>query len=95
MKLYLTFSGHFAGALKNRVKAAAGGSCLFTDFFHELRHVVDLFDRNHVEFGTVLLGERDRQRWRMKDVLRPVIGMEDFAGHKMPPLMARPELKPA
>src|SRR5215475_6864938 len=38
-----------AGALQDRVKAARGGSGLFPDFFDEGRHVVDLFDRNHVQ----------------------------------------------
>jgi hypothetical protein len=63
------------------VKAARGGSRLFPDFFDERRHVVDLFDRNHMELGIVLLRDRERQRQRMEGVLRAVIGVQDFAEH--------------
>jgi hypothetical protein len=36
------------------VKAAGGGSGFFSYLFNELRHVVDLFDGNHVESRLVL-----------------------------------------
>src|SRR5262249_17820249 len=45
------------------------------------RHVVDLFDRNDVQLGIILLGQRERQRQRMEGVLRAVVGVQDFAEH--------------
>ncbi len=64
-----------AGALRNRVRAARGRSGLFTNFFDEFGHVVDLFDRHHVKLGIVFPRDLDDQRQRMKRMLRPVVGM--------------------
>ena len=87
MDLHLALFGHRASALQDAMKAARGRSGLLTNLFDEFRHVVDLFHRHRVKFGIVLLGDRDRQSQRAKRVLRPVVGVQDFAEHRAPPAL--------
>jgi hypothetical protein len=51
--------------------APSGGSNFLSDLFDEFRHVIDLFDRNHVKLRIVLFRNRKFQSERMKRVFRP------------------------
>ncbi len=69
MDLHLALIGHRASALQDTMKAARGRSGLLANLFDEFRHVVDLFHRDCVKFGIILLGDRDRQSQRAKGML--------------------------
>ena len=84
-QIHMAFFRNRTGALENGVETPGGGSGFFSYLFNELRHVVDLFDRNHVEIRIVLFGDRKRDRQRVKRVFRAVIGMKDSAEHRTPP----------
>jgi hypothetical protein len=51
MKFYVPFFCHCPGALQSDVEAARSCSCSLSNFFDEFGHIIDLFDRDHVELG--------------------------------------------
>ena len=75
IELDMTILGHRACSLQDLVKTPRGGPRFLANLFDEFRHVIDLFHRNHVKLRTVLLGQCERQRQRVKGVLGPIVGV--------------------
>jgi hypothetical protein len=85
-KLDMVVLGQRASALKNGVKATTSCPCFFAKFFNEFRHIVDLFDRDHVDLGVVLPCNLDRQQQRVTRMFRAIIGMRAlFSFGRNPP----------
>src|SRR5438128_6882171 len=85
MQLDLAFLGHRPRALKDLVEAPRRRTGLLANLFDELGHVVDLFDRNHMQLGIVLARDRERQRQGVERRFGAVIGVQDLAEHRTPP----------
>jgi hypothetical protein len=78
LKFHLVFLRQRTSALQDSVEAARGRAGLLLYFFDKFRHVIDLLDRNHVKFGIVLPGNRQRQFQRAECMLGAIIGLQDF-----------------
>ena len=85
IKLDMMLFGHRACALQNLVKTPRCRPRLLANLLDEFRHVVDLFNRNHMKIRVVLLCHRKRHRECMKGVFRPVIGVQNLAEHLTTP----------
>src|SRR6266852_6877819 len=89
MKLDVAFLCHRACALKDLVEASGRRAGLLSNLLDELGHVIDLFYRDHVKLGIVLLRDPQRQRQGVERVLGAVIGVQDLAEHRTPSRVIR------
>ena len=53
----VAFFCHGFGPLDDLVKTSSRRAFLLPNFFDKFRHVIDLFDANHVKLGPVLPGD--------------------------------------
>src|SRR5712691_2325261 len=84
MQLDLLHLRHRPRALQHAVEEARGLARRFADFLDEFRQIGNLLDRDHVQLGGILFRDRERQRQRVKGVLRAVVGDQDLVEHRTP-----------
>ena len=89
LELKSVLLGQYPRALNSGMEAARGDPAILTDLFDEFRQIVDLGNRNRVQFGTVLLSDGECDVERLECLARAVIGVKDFRKHGLiPPLLA-------